>query len=280
VPEWKTESPAMGEEVELPRPSLPMNLLVVDDDAATRQVCEDVAGQCGMRVTSAVSAEDALEVIEAAPVDILLTDLKLPETSGLDLLKRVHDTHPGIAVVVLTQYGTIDSAVEATRMGAMDYVTKPFRIEELRARPEQVAHGVIRVRTKYTPGNLVLLEVSDDGPGIPEAITARIFDPFFTTKEPGLGTGLGLSIVLGIVREHGGQMNVVSPPEGGTKFSIEWRAMSAAPPERPALSEPWEAAPFREMHRTQSGISLGKDESGGRADGGAADRGCSRRRRA
>jgi signal transduction histidine kinase/CheY-like chemotaxis protein len=88
--------------------------------------------------------------------------------------------------------------------------------------------GVIRVRTKLLPGNFALLEVSDNGPGIPEAVAARIFDPFFTTKQPGSGTGLGLSIVLAIVREHGGQMNVTSPPSGGTKFSIEWRAMPAA----------------------------------------------------
>jgi DNA-binding NtrC family response regulator len=139
---WKLDSPTLVEEETGLSPSLPMNLLVVDDDAATRQVCEDVAAQCGMKVTTAASAEDALEVIEGACVDILLTDLQLPATGGLELLKRVHHTHPDIAVVVLTQYGTIDSAVEATRMGAMDYVTKPFRVEELRARLEQVAHGV------------------------------------------------------------------------------------------------------------------------------------------
>jgi DNA-binding NtrC family response regulator len=119
-----------------------MNLLVVDDDQATRELCRDVAEQCGMKVISAATAEEAFEIIEGSAIDILLTDLKLPETSGLDLLKRVHDTHPEIAVIMLTQYGTIDSAVEATRMGAVDYVTKPFRIEELRARIEHVAHGV------------------------------------------------------------------------------------------------------------------------------------------
>jgi DNA-binding NtrC family response regulator len=58
------------------------------------------------------------------------------------LLRKAHDLHPEVAVVVLTQYGTIDSAVEATRMGAMDYVTKPFRVEELRTRLERVMHAV------------------------------------------------------------------------------------------------------------------------------------------
>ncbi|GAC1624835.1 MAG: hypothetical protein NVS9B13_19730 [Candidatus Acidiferrum sp.] len=127
---------------------------------------------------------------------------------------------------------------------------------------ESGKNGVIRVRTKYLSGNLVLLEVGDDGPGIPEAIAARIFDPFFTTKEPGLGTGLGLSIVLGIVREHGAHMNVISPPEGGTKFLIEWRAMPATPPaaEQLPVTSSWESAPFLEKHRVQAGIPLGNEQ--------------------
>jgi two-component system NtrC family sensor kinase len=67
----------------------------------------------------------------------------------------------------------------------------------------------------------VLLEVADNGPGIPQAILARIFDPFFTTKPAGVGTGLGLAIVLSVVREHGGQVHVLSPPQGGAVFQIE-----------------------------------------------------------
>jgi CheY-like chemotaxis protein len=89
--------------------------------------------------------------------------------------------------------------------------------------------GTICVRTKRFGGQRVLFEVSDDGPGIPPAILARIFDPFFTTKPPGVGTGLGLAIVLGIVREHGGQVNVASPPGGGAKFTIELPTAQTSP---------------------------------------------------
>jgi signal transduction histidine kinase/AmiR/NasT family two-component response regulator len=81
--------------------------------------------------------------------------------------------------------------------------------------------GVIQLRTKKIGERRVLLEVADNGPGVPQAILARIFDPFFTTKPAGVGTGLGLAIVLSVVREHGGKVNVLSPPRGGAIFQIE-----------------------------------------------------------
>jgi signal transduction histidine kinase/FixJ family two-component response regulator len=91
---------------------------------------------------------------------------------------------------------------------------------------QQGQGGFIRLRTRRIGERRVLLEVEDNGPGIPQAIQARIFDPFFTTKPPGVGTGLGLSIVLSVVREHGGQVHVISPPQGGAKFQIEMPAAS------------------------------------------------------
>ena len=138
----------------------PLSLLVVDDDDHIREVCRSVALDTGMKVLDVSTAEEALELLEMSSVDVVLTDLRLPGTSGLDLLKKVTVTHPDVAVVMLTQYGTIDSAVQATRMGAADYVTKPFRVEELRARLEQVAHSVelkrenrmLREQVKTRPG--------------------------------------------------------------------------------------------------------------------------------
>jgi two-component system response regulator HydG len=132
----------MSEEAAALRETVSMNILIVDDEPTIRETCAEVAQQTGMKATTVASAEEALEVLEHSPVDIVLTDLMLQRTSGLDLLKRVHDANPTLPVIVLTQYGTIDSAVAATRLGAVDYVTKPFRIEELRARLERAARAV------------------------------------------------------------------------------------------------------------------------------------------
>jgi signal transduction histidine kinase/CheY-like chemotaxis protein len=93
---------------------------------------------------------------------------------------------------------------------------------------ESRGQGRILVRTTHVLDEAafsarahILLEVSDDGPGIPLDLMSRIFDPFFTTKPPGVGTGLGLSIVYGIVHQHGGEVSVENLPEGGTKFVVE-----------------------------------------------------------
>jgi signal transduction histidine kinase/CheY-like chemotaxis protein len=87
------------------------------------------------------------------------------------------------------------------------------------------AGGTISIRTYVSDRGLAAIEVGDDGPGIPETIRARIFDPFFTTKPPGIGTGLGLAIVLGIVREHGGHVEV-SGSGGGATFTLEFPPIS------------------------------------------------------
>jgi DNA-binding NtrC family response regulator len=132
----------MTEEAAVQRAASPMSVLVVEDEESTRKLCADVAESCGMKAVVASSVEEALHRLETHAVDIIVTDLILPPSSGLDLLKQVHEMYPQVAVLVLTQYGTIDSAVAATRMGAVDYVTKPFHIEDLRARLERVARDM------------------------------------------------------------------------------------------------------------------------------------------
>jgi DNA-binding NtrC family response regulator len=150
----------MSEEAGVQRAAIPISVLVVEDEENTRKLCADVAESCGMKAVVASSVEEALRRLETHAVDIIVTDLILPPSSGLDLLKQVHEMYPQVAVLVLTQYGTIDSAVAATRMGAVDYVTKPFHIDDLRARLERVARDmdldrenrVLREQLRSKPG--------------------------------------------------------------------------------------------------------------------------------
>ncbi len=115
----------MTEEATVRRETVPMSVLIVDDEQTVRETCAAVAAQSGMKTITVATAEEALEVLEHSAVDILLTDLKLPRANGVELLKLVHDLHPEVAVVVLTQYGTIESALEVTRLGAI--TTSPSR---------------------------------------------------------------------------------------------------------------------------------------------------------
>jgi DNA-binding NtrC family response regulator len=132
----------MSEEAAVQRATIPLSVLVVEDEENTRKLCADVAESIGMKAMVAGTVEEALRRLETQAIDIIITDLILPPSSGLELLKQVHEMYPQVAVLVLTQYGTIDSAVAATRMGAVDYVTKPFHIEDLRSRLERVARDM------------------------------------------------------------------------------------------------------------------------------------------
>ena len=113
-------------------------ILIVDDEDSTRNLCRDVINDSGLRTRTASTTEQALEILDQWPVEILITDLRVPQLGGLELLKRVRRDFPHTAVLVLTQYGTIESAVEATRLGAADYITKPFHIPELRTKIDRM----------------------------------------------------------------------------------------------------------------------------------------------
>jgi DNA-binding NtrC family response regulator len=148
--------------------SIAATVLIVDDENATRDLCRDIASESGLRTRTASTTEQALDILEQYSVDVILTDLRVPEIGGLELLKRVRQTHPRVPVIVLTQYGTIESAVEATRIGAADYVTKPFHIPELRTKLDRVVHSleldeenrVLREQLRTRPGFAGLIGLS------------------------------------------------------------------------------------------------------------------------
>jgi len=148
--------------------SATITVLIVDDEDEIRNLCRDVATDSGLRARTASTTEQALEILDQNPVDIVLTDLRVPRLGGVELLKRIRETYPQTAVLVLTQYGTIESAVEATRMGAVDYVTKPFQVQELRAKLSRVVRSleidqenrILREQLRTRPGFGGLIGVS------------------------------------------------------------------------------------------------------------------------
>jgi DNA-binding NtrC family response regulator len=145
-----------------------VSVLIVDDEDASRNLCRDVVADSGWRARTASTTEQATEILEQSGIDVVITDLRVPQLGGLELLKRIRETYPQTAVIVLTQYGTIESAVEATRNGAADYVTKPFHISELRAKLDRVVrllevdqeNRILREQLRTRPGFGGLIGVS------------------------------------------------------------------------------------------------------------------------
>jgi DNA-binding NtrC family response regulator len=116
-----------------------LHLLVVDDDDALRRACCEIVRGMDFTVHNADSVPAARTVLQQQPIDLLLLDMKLPGGGGLALLGEVKTLYPEIAVLVMTAYATVSSAVEAMKIGASDYLTKPFAVEELTAMLQRVA---------------------------------------------------------------------------------------------------------------------------------------------
>jgi NtrC-family two-component system response regulator AlgB len=116
-----------------------LDVLVVDDERNIRATLSLCLEQAGCRVAAVASAAAARDAVERRPFDIAFVDLKLGEDSGLDLLPYLLAKRPALAVVVITAYATIDTAVEAVRRGAVEYLPKPFTPEQIRHVAKQVA---------------------------------------------------------------------------------------------------------------------------------------------
>jgi len=110
----------------------PTKILVVDDEASIREMLQKGLSQMGeFNVETAQNGAEAIEKIGKEIFDLVLTDLKMPEMDGLELLKNIKGTKPEVMVILMTAYGSIETAVEAMKMGANDYITKPINFEDL-----------------------------------------------------------------------------------------------------------------------------------------------------
>lgn len=110
---------------------MPCSILVVDDEKAQRDILQTILSREGYRSVPVASGQDALEQLSMHEFDLILTDLKMQGMSGMELLEKVLEQNPQQCVIIMTAHGTIDSAVEATRKGAFNYLEKPLDKEHL-----------------------------------------------------------------------------------------------------------------------------------------------------
>src|SRR5246127_18461 len=117
-----------------------LNLLIVDDERSIREACREVAQSLGFSAFIADSAEHAYRLLDAQSFDAVLLDLRLPGANGLEALRQIKAQRPEALVIVVTGYGTVQSAVQAMKHGAYEYVTKPFSVDELKILLERVSN--------------------------------------------------------------------------------------------------------------------------------------------
>jgi two-component system, NtrC family, response regulator AtoC len=122
-------------------------ILVVEDDQALRSLLEDHLTEDGLQVTALRTAEEALEFLESGRAELLVSDLRLPEMDGFELLRRTRQLADPPAFLVITAFGTIDQAVEALKEGADDFLTKPLDLEHLSVRVARILENR-RLRTE------------------------------------------------------------------------------------------------------------------------------------
>ncbi len=134
-------SDVRGEEYSQSKPKV----LVVDDDSSLREFLEIFLAKEGYKVASAASGQEALEEVKRQGFSLVITDVRMPGMDGVELLKGIKALDPGLPVVLITAFASLDAAVVAMKEGAWDYLTKPFRIEELR----EVVENAISSRQEH-----------------------------------------------------------------------------------------------------------------------------------
>lgn len=178
-------------------------ILVVDDAPATVEVLERNLAGAGYRVLTAGDAESALAVLAVTPVDVVVTDLKMPRVTGMEVVRFVREHLPDTEVMMITGYATIEGAVEAVKSGAEEYLAKPFTDEELfgavgRVFAKLSQRRASRLRTVRTPGAPDgLLGESSVMTAVLEALSAasRSSAPLLLAGEPGTGKTLAAQTI-------------------------------------------------------------------------------------
>lgn len=127
-----------------------LRVLIAEDEDKMRRILELILSPDGYQIDLAQDGAKALSLLERYPYDLIITDLKMPNVDGMEVLKTVNKLSLDIPVVVITAYGSVESAVEAMKAGAFDYITKPFEKEEIRiVASKAIAYGRLKKENSY-----------------------------------------------------------------------------------------------------------------------------------
>src|SRR3954471_6970185 len=184
-------------------------LLVVDDDRAILTLIGTIALAEGFDVATTVNGEDAMKQLRHRPAELVLLDLRMPGITGLDVLREIRNVSPKCKVVLMTGFGTIDSAVEAVKLGALDYLTKPFDLQRLRSLLAAIRDEAAQRREVLTlEGDLAerleFCGMVGRGPAIQEVFgLIRRFAPHVRTALISGETGTGKELVARALHKLG-----------------------------------------------------------------------------
>ncbi|MBN1880083.1 sigma-54-dependent Fis family transcriptional regulator [bacterium] len=143
-----------------------LSILLVDDESNMRRIIEATLLREGYRVIPAEDGATALAILQRQPVQIIITDLKMPGIDGMTLLRECNQNYPDIPVIMLTAHGTVETAVEAMKIGAFDFISKPFDIAEIRYSLQKASARYNKNRLSYR-GDGLMSPVSDPNTGDP-----------------------------------------------------------------------------------------------------------------
>jgi len=184
------------------------SILIVEDDAQVRELLVESLQTSGWSVAAAVSGEDALEHVRRGRFDVIVSDILLPGMNGLEVLRRARALDPAVLVVLITGHATVDTAIEALRRGAGDYVVKPFDVDDLED----------RIRRLLARGRGGRRDVQDDGAAGPPDGDDRLIG----------GSAVMTAVRLQVARAAAISSTVLLTGESGTGKEVAARSIHRA----------------------------------------------------